>query len=132
MPSLAPIVLKDGKATPLDHTFKPRGIDGGVATLVESAGTPLGENRLTLSQNRGTNGRIRVIAKIAAPVVQDATVNGITKPTVVRTSYVDITFNFDASSSIAERQDVVAFVNSLTAKTLVAGQQYFVDLEGMY
>lgn len=132
MPQLAPVVLKDGKATPVDHTFKPRGIDGGVTTLVESAGTPLGESRVTLSQNRGTNGRIRVALKFAVPVTQDATVNGVTRPTVVRTSYADVTFNFDASGSPAERADLVAYVNSITAATQTAMRSYLVDLEGMY
>jgi hypothetical protein len=132
MPQLTPLVLKDQKSPRVDHTFNPRGIDGGVTTLVESAGIPLGESRITFSQTRQTTGRVRALVKLAIPVVQDSTVNGITKPTVVRTSYVDMTFNFDGSSSMQERKDIVAFVNELTLATNSPVQAYLVNLEGFY
>lgn len=132
MPQLNPLVLKDAASTPADHTFKPRDSAGGVSTLVETAGIPLGESRITMSQNRSNNGRVRVIVKLAIPVVQDALIAGVTKPTVVRTSYADITFNFDGSSSTRERADIVAYVNSLTAKTQSMAQSVLVDLEGLY
>jgi hypothetical protein len=104
----------------------------GVTTVVESAGIPLGERRITLSQNRATSGRVRVLVKFSIPVVQDSTVNGITKPTVVRTSYADVTFNFDGSSSIQERKDLVAYVNELTLSTKADVQAYLVNLDGFY
>jgi hypothetical protein len=70
--------------------------------------------------------------KLSVPVVQDATVNGITRPTVVRTGYADLTFNFDASSSTEERRDIVAMVRDALdpAKTMVKGA--VVDLEGIF
>jgi len=132
MPQLNSIVLKDAAATPADHTFKPRGIDGGVATLVESSGVPIGESRISFAQNRNGNGRIRATVKLSVPVVQDATVNGVIRPTVVRTGYVDITYNFDASSSTRERADLVKYVNGLMAGTQTMVQGYLVDLEGLF
>lgn len=132
MPSLVPLVLKDGAATPVNHTFAPRAIDGGVATLVESTGVPLGERRISFSQNRSASGRIRCIQKLAMPVVQDATVNGVTKPTLVRTNYADITFNFDASSSTQERKDIVSMVADMLASTQTMVRGNIVDLEGLY
>lgn len=132
MPQLVPLVLKDGKATPVDHTFIPREIAGGVSTLVESTGTPIGERRLTLSQNRTTSGRVKVIARLVIPVVQDAVVNGISKPTIVRTSYADVTLSFDSGSSTAEREDTVALIRSLLANEQTMVQAFAVDLEGLY
>lgn len=132
MPQLTPIVLTDGAATPVNHTFNPREITGGVATLVESTGVPLGERRLTLSQNRSASGRVKPIAKLVFPVIQDAVINGITKPTVVRQSYVDLTFNFDGASSLQERKDVVAMVRSLLDPAKADVQKFLIDLEGLY
>lgn len=132
MPQMNPLVLKDGAATPADHTFVPRTIEAGVATLVESTGVPLGERRITFSQNRSASGRIRAIVKLVLPVVQDVTVNGVTKPTLVRTNYVDMTFNFDATSSTQERKDVVAMVASALGATQTMVRTYLIDLEGLY
>jgi len=39
-------------------------------------------------------------------VVQDVNVGGVSRPTVVRSAYVDLTVTFDATSSVTERQDV--------------------------
>jgi hypothetical protein len=132
MPQLNQLVLKDAAATPVDHTFKPRGIDSGVATLVESTGVPIGESRISFAQNRNSNGRIRATIKVSVPVVQDAVVGGVTRPTVVRTNYADLVFNFDASSSTQDRADIVKYVNGLLAGAQTMVQGYLVDLEGLY
>lgn len=132
MPQLNPLVLTDEASTPVNHTFAPRSIESGVATLVESSGVPLGERRVTLSQTRAASGRARAIMKFAFPVTQDVTVNGVTKPALVRTNYVDITFNFDTTSSTQERKDVVGQVMSALKPTQTMMRGYLVDLEGMY
>ncbi len=101
----APVVLKDAAA--VDHTFTPRDITSGVATFVESTGVPIADKRLTHAQSRVTaTGRTKVTLKMTLPVVQDVVVNGISRPTVVRTAYADATFTFDASSNAAERNDL--------------------------
>lgn len=132
MPQLATLVLKDEAATPVDHTFNPRGIDSGVATLVESNGVPIGEGRLSFAQTRNSVGRTRCTIKMSLPVVQDATVNGVTRPTVVRTNYCDIVFNFDNSSSTAERKVIVALIKDMFASSNTMVRKYLVDLEGLY
>jgi hypothetical protein len=131
MPQLANLVINDGATTPVAHTFKPRSIENGVTTLVESAGSPVGESRITLSHTRNQSGRIRATIKVSRPVVQDATVNGVTRPTLVRAAYADLTFNFDATSSTEERRDMVAMLKNALADTgLIKG--FAVDLEGIY
>lgn len=132
MPTLVPVVLPDRAATPVNHTFNPRDTTNGVTTLTESTGVPIGERRITLAHSRSQNGRIRATIKLVVPVVQDVTVNGVTKPTVVKTNYADITFNFDATSSTQERKDIVSFVENLhkAAQTMCNG--FLVDLEGLF
>lgn len=108
MPQLNSIVLKDNAGT--DHTFTPRDIVGGVATLVQSTGVPIGDKTVTVSVNKTATGRRKVVMKVAIPVVQDQTVSGVTRPTVVRTAYADLTLTFDGTSTTAERADLRSFI----------------------
>nr|QDH88675.1 MAG: hypothetical protein H1Bulk304066_000002 [Leviviridae sp.] len=118
MPQLNNAVLKDGATTPANHTFTPDNISGGVATLIESTGVPIGDKRLTVSLVQTSAGRRKVTMKLTIPVVQDATVNGVTRPTVVRTAYADLTFSYDGSSSLQERKDTRAYIVSALADTM--------------
>jgi hypothetical protein len=47
------------------------------------------------------------------PVIQDAVVAGVSRPTLVRAAYADVTLSFDGASSSAERLDVAAYISSL-------------------
>lgn len=133
MPQFEPVVLKDRAPTPVNHTFYPRDIAGGIATLAESAGTPLGEPKITLATNRAQNGRVKPSIRISVPVVQDVTVGGVTKPTLVRTNYASITFDFAPESSARERDDIVGYVEGLTAwEDNEMMLKYLVDLQGLY
>lgn len=131
MPQLAPLVLTDRAATPVAHTFTPKDIANGVATVVESNGVPIGENRFSISTRR-VNGRIKSRLVLAVPVVQTETINGISKPKVVRESVVDATFTFAADSTEAERNNTIGmFADSLgTGKVLV--NDTLVKAQGIY
>jgi hypothetical protein len=124
-----PVVLKDGAAA--NHTFAPRDITNGVATFVESTGVPIADKRLSVSQSRvAATGRTKVTMKLVVPIVQDAIVNGITRPTVVRTAYADLTFTVDATSSLADRKDLRTFLD--TALTSTMGVAVVDGLETLY
>lgn len=112
MPQLANLVLTDRAATPVNHTFTPLDIQSGVGVVVESSGVPIGDRRFSVSLNKTSQNRYKPVIRLTVPVVQDATVNGVTKPTVVRTAYADLTFNFDPSSTEQERKDVVGMLQS--------------------
>lgn len=123
MPQLQNLVLTDRAATPVAHTFVPESIDkGGVASVVESSGVPFGNNRVTLSltRNPGT-GKYKGVIQFTFPIVQNATVNGVTNPVIVRTAYANLQFTFDSSSSEQERKDCVGMVYSAldASKTLI-------------
>lgn len=128
MPQLTAAILKD--SADADHTFSPNNVQGGVATLVESTGVPIGDKRLTIGQNTTQQGRRKVTVKLNLPVVQDAVVNGVTRPTVVRTTYVDLSFSFDGSSDTDERKDALAFIESLMGNTMFISAAG--DLAGIY
>lgn len=113
----APVALKDGAA--VVHTYNPRDITNGVATLVESTGVPIADKRLSISQSRvAASGRTKVTMKLVVPIVQDVVVAGISKPTVVRTAYADLTFTFDSTSSVAERKDVRSLIDTALQSTM--------------
>lgn len=134
MPQLQNLVLTDrATPTPVNHTFTPLGIDPktGVAALEESTGVPFGAPKYTLLTRR-VNGRFKVTLRLSVPIMATATVNGVSTPVIVRTSYVDSTFTFEESSSEQERKDVVGqFADSLAAgKALV--NDTLVKLQGVY
>jgi hypothetical protein len=111
MTQLASLVLKDHLDA--DVTFVPKDIVGGVATTVNTTGVPIGDKTVSFAINRTTTGKRKVTLKLAIPVVQDVVVAGISRPTIVRSAYVDIAFSFDQTSSTVERQDVLALTKSL-------------------
>lgn len=115
MVQLTSLVLKDHAGT--DLTFVPRDIVGGVATTVNSTGVPLGDKTVSFATSRASTGRRKVTFKVQLPVVQDQVISGVSRPTVVRAAYADITLTFDGSSSTIERQDMLAAVKALFADT---------------
>jgi hypothetical protein len=117
MPTLTNVVINDGTD---DHTFTPRGIDpSGVATLVKSSGVPIGDERLTVGRTRTSAGREKTLLKLTLPVVQDVVVSGVSRPTIVRAAYMEVSFSFDATSSTAERGKALALAADLLVDTSV-------------
>lgn len=133
MPQLQPLVLADRKTTPVNHNFIPRDIVGGVASLHESTGVPLGDSRFTVSVTRAKeSGRFKARLTLAVPIVVTETVNGITNPKIVRTSYADITFAFDQTSTEDERKDLVGMTLSALNPTQTFINEVLVKLQAVY
>jgi hypothetical protein len=110
------LVINDRAGTPVAHTFTPDGDDvNGVHVWSEKTGVPAGNPRYTASL-RQSNGKYRPSLKLQFPIVQTQTINGVSTPVVVRTSFVEVNFTFDALSSTQERSDTVGLMyNSLAA-----------------
>lgn len=132
MPQLQNLVLTDRATTPVNHTFAPRDITGGVGAVVESSGVPVGDSRYTIGLRQTASKKYVGTIRLAVPVVQNQTINGVTTPVVVRTGFADATFTFDSTSSEQERKDLVGmFASSLdTSKVLV--NDTLVKLQGVY
>jgi len=133
MPQMTPLVLKDRGDPIATHTFIPKkqAADGTV-TYVESTGIPVGDRRIAIGQTRSAQGRVKATLKLTIPVVQDAVVNGISSPKVVRTSYADVTFNFDPTSTARERDDLIELVYGLCDRTNEQTMLALVDLQGLW
>lgn len=132
MPQLTNLVLTDRKTTPVAHTLIPVNIDkNGVAYVAESTGTPVADIGLSISTRR-VNDKIKSRLVLTVPVVQTETINGISKPKVVRSSVAAVDFTFSRESSEAERNDVVGmFADAFgTAKALV--NDAIVKAQGIY
>jgi hypothetical protein len=110
------LVVNDRATTPVAHTYTPDGDDSnGVHVFSEKTSVPAGNPRYTASL-RSSNGKYRPVVKLTVPVVQTQTINGVSSPVIVRTSYAEVNFTFDALSSEQERADTVGLlVNSLAA-----------------
>jgi len=132
MPQLQNLVLKDRATTPVDHTFTPRDIVGGVGTVIETSGVPVGNSTLSISLRQTAGGRYKSTIKLSQPIVQNETVNGIVQPKVVRVSRVTAEFDFDPTSTTEERNNFVGMFQSAfdSAKELV--NDTVVNLEGVY
>lgn len=113
MPAIANLVLTDRAATPVNHTFTPREAASGKGVLVSNTGVSVGEKRVTLATSRGATGKTKITTRLIFPVVATETINGVSLPKVVRTSYANIEFVFDPTSTEQERKDTVGSTQSI-------------------
>lgn len=132
MAQRANLVIKDRASTPVDHTFSPDGDDAnGVHVFSEKTGVPAGNPRFTASL-RQSNGKYRPTLKLAVPVVQTQTVNGVSSPVVVRVAYVELSATFDALSSTQERADAVGLMYNSMAAAQTQINDLLVNLSDIY
>ncbi len=132
MPQLNTITLGDRQDPAVLHDFIPKGIEGGVTTLVESTGIPVGDRKITVSNVRTGNGRTKVTIKMAIPVVQDQVVAGVNNPVLLRTAYAETVFSFDANSTKQERADISEQMTGLLSSGIPLTKKVIEDLEGIY
>lgn len=131
MPVLQSTALTDRESTPVTHTFVPRDLKDGKGTVVNSTGVPIGDERLSVSMKEATT-RYQGEVKLVLPVVQIETVNGIDRPTVVRTNYVTLTVSFDKSSTQQERNNAIGLMASALGTGKVLINDALVKLESVY
>ncbi|UJQ85568.1 MAG: putative coat protein [Yuhrihovirus faecenecus] len=132
MPQLQSIVLTDRTpVTPVNLTFTPLDIKDGIGSVVNSSGVPIGNKRLTVSMKK-TNTRWKGTVRLDLPVVATETVNGISKPVVVRTAYAELNVSFDERSTEQERTDAIGLLSSGLSTSKVLINDALVKLEGVY
>lgn len=132
MPALQTLALVDRESTPVTHTFTPFEIDAnGVGVVTEGGDVQVSASRYTV-QMRRVAGRYKARLKMAVPVVQTETINGVSNPKVVYQSYVDATFTFDSKSTEQHRKNVVGmFASSLDASKVLVNDT-LIKLQGIY
>lgn len=132
MPQLQNLVLTDRAATPVAHTFVPLDIKNGVGTVIESTGVPIGDKRFSVSLSKSSTNRYKAVLRMVVPTVVTETINGVTRPVIIRTAYADCTFTFDPESTEQERKDVVGQLMTALDPTKVLVNDTVVKLQGVY
>lgn len=132
MPALSTLVLKDRATTPVDHTFTPSDVKDGVGTVVESTGMKLGDSKYSVSSRKTAGGRYAGKLKLEVPVVENQTVNGVTRPVVTRVAYATVDFSFAAESTTVERNNLVGMLADSLAKSKTLVDKTIVELEGVW
>lgn len=131
MPLLQTTVLADRENTPVNHTFVPRDVKDGRGVVVNSTGVPIGDERLTVAMKEATS-RYNGEVKLVLPVVQNETINGVVRPTVVRTAYVTMNFSFDKSSTLQERKNAVGLAAAALATNKPLINDALINLESVW
>jgi hypothetical protein len=123
MPAIATLSgVNDAETTPVAHSFVPRNIQGDIATFVEAGTTSLEDKKLTVGVSRTADkGRSKTTIRLAWPIVQTQTVNGVSSPTLVRTAYAEFTMSSDSASTVQERKNALTVLkNVLTNANVVS------------
>lgn len=127
MTAFAALTLPDGQATPVNHTFTPlqKTADGVALWADVSGGIALGFPALSLLLRYPTkaNRKYRLSLKIVNPVLDitsPSTSTGIQPaPSKAHEPLCTIEFNFDERATLAQRNDLHAYVKALLTSTPV-------------
>lgn len=124
MPQRGNITVNDRASTPVAHVFTPDGEDkNNVHLFSEKSGVPLSNSRLSVSITRtgnGQAGKVKPTIRLAVPVTQTQTINGISQPVIVRTAYVELSATFDGLSTEQERKDAIGMMaNAMAASQTI-------------
>lgn len=126
------LVVNDRAGTPVAHTFSPDGDDAnGVHIFSEKVGVPAGYSRYTASL-RQTNGKFRALLKLAVPITQTQTINGVSAPVIVRTSFCEVSLTFDGLSTAQERADTIGMMANSLATSQTQINDMIVNLSDIY
>lgn len=130
MPAIADIVINDGEATPVAHTFEPAKTQNDFAMLEDrSSGVYIGYNKMTFSLRRpkgpsqSANRNLRLNIKIETPkmeVVSNDTITGIAPaPTVSYRPVVELNVTLPDRCSLQDRKDLQAFITNALSNAFV-------------
>lgn len=126
MSAVANIVINDGAATPVAHTFAPARQSGDLFEWADRAtGIAAGFNKISVLTRYGqaSNAGQRVTLKITAPtlaVTAPASGSGIQpNPVAAYTSLCTIEFLLPNAADAAARANIAAYAKNLLASTFV-------------
>lgn len=125
MPAIGNVVINDGQATPVAHTFSPVTISGPVASYADrSGGIAVGFPTITASlvapskTSRLYKARIKVVMPVLE-TISNSTMSGILPaPTKAYDLTADMTFFMPERSTLADRKNIFAYAKNLLANAL--------------
>lgn len=132
MANNANIVINDGEATPIAHTFAPDGIDGGVAVYSDrNTGVPVGYSKITMTRPKtpqdAANGSYKMTVQLMLPRLEEVSGSGNSgyspAPRVAYTLVAKTEFWLPARSTTLDRKNlrvlhVNAISNAIPAKAI--------------
>lgn len=130
MAAIANIVINDGLATPVAHTFAPAKTQSDFAVLEDrAAGIYIGYNKLTFDLKRPTGAsknasrNLKLSIKIETPkleTVSNNTYSGIAPaPTVSYRPVAELTVTLPERCTLQDRKDLQAFVKNVMSNAFV-------------
>lgn len=127
MAQIANLVLADGQSTPVNHTFTPVGVSGGIARYQDvSSGFAVSFPTITTSLRLPTKAlpSSKAVMKIVLPVTEVLAPSSI--PTKVFELIANIEVVMPEKATLAQRKDIAAYTKNLLASTPV--QAILIDL----
>lgn len=128
MSAVANIVIKDGQATPVDHTFSPSRQSGDLFVWNDrSAGVAAGFNTISVltrfgaSSNAGQRVTVKVIAPTLAVTAPSSGTGVQPNPTAAYQCLATVEFLLPNASDLAARKNIYAYVKNLVATAFVQG-----------
>lgn len=127
MPQVANIVIKDGQATPVDHTFKPTRQSGDMFVFSDQSSDVAAGFKtisvMTRFESNGNAGR-KITMKVIDPtlaVTAPASGTGVQpNPVSAYQTMATIEFLLPQAAKIANRKDLLAYVKNLVSHAFVA------------
>lgn len=130
MAAIANIVINDGLATPVAHTFAPAKTQSDFAVLEDrTAGIYIGYNKLTFDLKRPTgpskdaSRNLKLSIKIETPkleTVSNNTYSGIAPaPTVSYRPVAELNVTLPERCTLQDRKDLQAFVKNVMSNSFV-------------
>ncbi len=118
MAQIANLVIADGAATPVNHTFTAKGVRNGIAKWLDqvggiAAGMPI--VTFSLREATSTSPMTKITMKVRCPTLE--TSPSFLVPTVAYENFVNIEFATHQRCTLAERKDLLAFCKNLLATT---------------
>jgi len=132
MPAAVSISLDDREGTPVTHVFTPSGVDDkGVWSFYNNAiEETIGRESLTVRLTRGARNKVRI--RFTMPVMATETINGVSKPVIVRTNMADVQFVLDESSTQQERDNLISMVANATLAAQATINSVLSDVEDIF
>lgn len=145
MPALASLVVNDGQATPVAHTFTPLSIDtNGVATFVDRvSGIPIGFAKFDLSlrnppsaqAGQNSTGRVyKVTMRLFVPTLEQTSASTSTgiqpAPTKAFDHVANLQFFLPERGTTQNRADLLALISNLLSDAAV--KAVITDLEPFF
>lgn len=132
MPNIAPITIKGGEATPVDHVYVPSNVNGSNIVLVERVSSmPFGDPTLAWNLRGPTPGvdTVKLTIKMVQPVLVTGTdASGKTVTFVDHSPLCAVDFVASQKSTKAQRLDQMARIANAMQTTYL--KQVWGDIEG--